>query len=379
MSPFPSDPIRRRRAHVRARARIAVASAAALLISAGAGAQETPGGAVLTVVAESDTMVWNAVAVDGDRTFVAGPRWTGSKGPAVGVARGKTVSPYPDVAWNGWRPGADPAHAFVNVNAIHLDPDGALWVVDTGAPDFGGDPLAHAAKLVKIDLATDKVVRIYPLAPDVARPGSYVDDVRFHGRHAYLTDAGQPGLIVLDLDSGAARRVLDGHSSVTAPADRDIVLSGRVLRTADGKPLRVNSDPFELSPDGRWLYYAPLEGPWSRIETRHLDDASLGDAALAAHVEPWADLPPVGGTVMDADGSLYFGDLANDAIRRRAPDGTITTVVQDSRLHWVDAPFLDARHRLWLPVPQMDRSPNFSGADKPREWPVRLYRIDLPK
>lgn len=375
MSPFPSKPVRRRRVGTHRVAR--VASAAALLVSAAADAQEAPRRPVLTVVAESETMVWNAVAVDAGRIFVAGPRWTGSKGPAVAIARGKTVSPYPDAAWNGWRPGTDPAHAFVNVNAIHLDRR-ALWVVDTGAPDFGGDPLPGGAKLVKIDLATDKAVRIYPLA-DVARPGSYVDDVRFHGRHAYLTDAGRPGLIVLDLDSGFARRVLDGHPSVIAPADRDIVLSGRVLRTADGKPLRVNSDPFELSPDGRWLYYAPLEGPWSRIETRYLDDASLGDAELAAHVEPWADLPPVGGTVMDADGSLYFSDLATDAIRRRAPDGTITTIVQDPRLHWVDAPFLDARHRLWLPVPQMDRSPNFSGADKPREWPVRLYRIDLPK
>jgi len=376
MSRISCDPVRRR--GVRARMAVPLASAAALLVSASVSAQETPS-AELTVAAESDTMVWNAVAVVGDRVFVAGPSWTGSKGPAVGIARGKTVSPYPDMAWNGWRPGADPARAFVNVNAIHLDPGGALWVVDTGAPDFGGDPLPGGAKLVKIDLATNEVVRIYPFTAEVAQPGSYVDDVRIHGRHAYLTDAGRPGLIVLDLDSGAARRVLDRHSSVTAPADRDIVLSGRVLRTADGKPLRVNSDPFELSPDGRWLYYAPLEGPWSRIETRYLDDASLGDAALAAHVEPWADLPPVGGTVMDADGSLYFSDLATDAIRRRAPDGTITTVMQDSRLHWVDAPFLDARHRLWLPVPQMDRSPNFSGADKPREWPVRLYRIDLPK
>lgn len=221
-------------------------------------------------------------------------------------------------------------------------------------------------------------MRIYSFASDVALPGSYIDDVRLNGRHAYLTDAGRPGLIVLDLETGAARRVLDGHASATAPTGRDIVLSGRVLRTSDGKPLRVHSDPLDLSPDGRWLYYAPLEGPWSRTETRYLDDAALTATDLAAHVERWADLPPVGGTAMDADGSLYFSDLASDAIKRRAPDGTITTIVQDPRLHWVDAPFLDDRRRLWLPVPQMDRSPSFAGADRPREWPVRLYRIDLP-
>jgi sugar lactone lactonase YvrE len=350
-----------------------------MLLSSEAGAQEPFSPSKLTVVAESDAMVWNAVAVEGDRVFVAGPRWTGSTGPSVGIEIAGVVSPYPDGAWNGWRPGADPARTFVNVNAIHLDGRGALWVVDTGAPDFGGDPLRGAAKLVEIDLATNVVARVYPLGPAVARPGSYVDDVRFHGRHAYLTDAGQPGLIVLDLETGAARRVLDGHASVTAPADRDIVLSGRVLRTADGKPLRVNSDPMELSPDGRWLYYAPLEGPWSRIATSNLDNPSLGASQLAARVEPWADLPPTGGTVMDADGSLYFSDLAADAIKRRASDGTITTIVQDPRLHWVDAPFLDRQRRLWLPTPQMDRSPTFVDADRPREWPVRLYRINLPE
>ena len=37
----------------------------------------------LIVVAESGEMIWNAVAVDRGRVFVAGPRWTGSKGPTV--------------------------------------------------------------------------------------------------------------------------------------------------------------------------------------------------------------------------------------------------------------------------------------------------------
>jgi hypothetical protein len=69
-----------------------------------------------------------------------------------------------------------------------------------------------------------------------------------------------------------------------------------VLHAPGGAPLRVHADPLELSPDGRWLSFASLHGPWSRIETRFLDDASLSPEALASHVEPWADLPPTGGT-----------------------------------------------------------------------------------
>jgi hypothetical protein len=115
--------------------------------------------------------------------------------------------PFPDAAWNGWTPGADTRSAFVSVSALRSDDHGGLWVIDTGSPDFGGNPLPGGAKAVRIDLTTTHVDRIYPLGPQIALPGSYVDDIRFHGDHAYLTDAGRPGLIILDL-SRLVKRVV---------------------------------------------------------------------------------------------------------------------------------------------------------------------------
>jgi hypothetical protein len=55
---------------------------------------------------------------------------------------------------------------------------------------------------------------------------------------------------------------------------------------------------------GQWFYFAALEGPWRRIATLWLDDASLSAAELQTHLEPWAELAPVGGTTMDAQGNL---------------------------------------------------------------------------
>lgn len=332
----------------------------------------------LIVAAETDSSIWNAVAVAEGRIFAAGPRWTGSKGPALAVldANGQP-HPYPDAAWNAWQPGDDPRNAFVNINAIHLDPYGDLWVVDTGSPDFGGDPLPGGAKLVHINLKTQSVSRVYHFGPEIALPGSYIDDIRFNGDHAYLTDAGQPALIVFDLRRGQARRVLEGDASTTAPADRPVVLDGQIVKAPDGSNLKVHADPLEVSPDGRWLYFGPLTGPWSRIETRWLNDASVSPETLAAHVEPWANLPPVGGTAMDANGDLYFSSLANNSLEKRTPDGRIETVIQDPRLHWVDAPFLDGQGFIWLPVPQMDRVALFNGGQSKTVWPVRLYRLRI--
>jgi Major royal jelly protein len=333
----------------------------------------------LTLAAESRSIIWNGVAVAGGQVFVSGPRWAGSQGPAVARLdqEGRAV-PYPDVAWNSWREGEDPSHAFVNVNSIHLDGKGSLWAVDTGSPDFGGNALPGGAKLVQIDLATAKVVRIIPLGPDVVLPGSYVDDVRFHGDFAYSTDAGQPGIIVVNLKTGAKRRLLENMPATTAPANRPIVVDGETLMAPDGKLLRVQTDPMEVSPDGNWFYFGPLEGPWSRIETLWLDDFSATPETIASKVEPWADIPPTGGTAMDANGDFYFSDLATNSIKRRTPDGTISTLVQDQRLHWVDALEIDDQHRLWLPVPQLDRAAIFHGGKSQIEWPVRLFRVQLP-
>jgi hypothetical protein len=136
---------------------------------------------------------------------------------------------------------------------------------------------------------------------------------------------------------------------------------------------------MEVMSDGRWFYFGPLEGPWSRIETRFLDDSSLSIEALAAKVEPCADLPPMGGEVLDASGDLCFTDLAENALKRRAADGTITTIVQDPNLYRVDAPYIDERHAIWLPVPQLDRATLFHGGWSKVKWPIRLYRLSLDR
>lgn len=332
----------------------------------------------LTVAAQSRAMIWNAVAIDHDRVFVAGPRWSGSTGPAVGLIDGAgQPAAYPDAAWNAWRPGDDASRSFVNVNAIHLDGKGGLWAVDTGSPEFGGNPLPGGAKIVQIDLGTNKVKRIIAFGPDVALAGSYVDDIRFHGNFAYLTDAGRPGIIVVNLATGAMRRVLNNVPSTTAPSDRPIVVEGQTVMGPDGRPLKVNADPMEVSPDGVWFYFGTLEGPWSRIETRWLDDATASSETVNMQVQPWADLPPVGGTAMDTNGDLYFSDLATSTLKRRSPDGQVTTIIHDQRLHWIDAPAIDDRHRIWLPVPQIDRAPAFHGGKSQIEWPVGLYHLPL--
>ncbi|MBQ0902216.1 L-dopachrome tautomerase-related protein [Micromonospora sp. U21] len=279
--------------------------------------------------------------------------------------------PYPDAAWN--RVDQPPDDAFVNVNGLRAGPDGRLWIIDAGAPGIGTRQAPGGARLIVVDPDDDRVDRVYHLDPAV-HPTSYVDDVRFHDGVGYLTDAGSPGLIVLDLDSGQVRRVLDGHPSTVGTP---LVADGRPLRDPDGGAVHVHADQLEVSPDGRWLYYQPASGGMSRIGTRWLDDPSVSADELARRVEPWWDSPSTGGTAIDAAGTIYLSDVDRRRILTLAPDRSVHTLVADLRLAWVDAMWIDADARLWLPAAQLHLTAGLNGGHAAVEYPARIYRMPV--
>jgi sugar lactone lactonase YvrE len=332
----------------------------------------------LHVEASSSVMDWNAVAIAANHVFVSGPRWTGFSAPSVAVlTKGGALRPFPNAIWNGWQPGSDAKRRFVSVNALHIDPEGKLWAIDTGTPQFGEPPVKDGPKLVRIDPVTGHVLRVYLLDASIAPAGSYIDDIRFNGAHAYLTDAGKGALLVLNIATGTCRRVLDGVAATQARPDRPIVIDGQVVKKQDGSPLLVNADPLEVSPDGRILYFGPLEGPWFKAPTALLDEPGISPAQLARSVTPWADLPPIGGSTMDEQGNLYFIALKDETVYRRDPSGKVTPVLSDRRLHWADAPFLTREGQLWLPVAQLDRLAQFQqGASRVR-LPFLLISLNI--
>lgn len=333
-------------------------------------------GSALKPMLQSDNLVFNGVTRSADgRVFSPFQRQTKDKGIELGEWKdGKPVA-YPNEAWNAWKQGDDPAKAFVAVNAIRMGPDGDLWVVDKGAPGLGDAPLPGGAKLVQIDIAKNEIRKIYPLDAAVDEKG-FIDDFRFNGRKVYLTDAGRPGLVVLDLDSGKLRRVLDNHWSMIA--QRPLTGQGRVLRDDKGKPLAIHADQLEVSPDGKTFYYQACTGPLYSIETRWLDDEGASDEERAKHVKLFAPTVATGGTAIAADGTIYSSDTDALRVLKIAPDGTTSTLVQDPRLIWVDAMWIDEEGGLWIPAAQMNRTPAMNGGEASAvKFPTTIFRLDI--
>lgn len=324
----------------------------------------------LTPVLREDRVCTGVTTLRG-RVFLSYPSADGPGVQVVEALADGRRDPYPDAGWN--RVDRPPDGSFVHVNGLRAGPDGRLWIVDSGAPQLGGQQVPGGARLIVLDLDGDQVQRVYHL-DEAVHPGSYVDDVRVNGPMAYLTDAGMPGLIVLDLDSGRARRVLDGHpSTVGGPLFAD----GRPLRAPDGTVVRLHTDQLEVSPDSRWLYYQPASGGMSRIATRWLDDPSVSTEEMARRVERWCDTPSTGGTAIDADGTIYLSDVDRRRILAIAPDRGVRTLVADPRLAWVDAMWLDADARLWMPAAQLHLTAGLNGGQSAVDYPVHVYRMPV--
>ena len=328
----------------------------------------------LMTVLESDTVANGIASTPQGRTFLPFSRIDGSVGPQVVEWKDGKPVPFPDEAWNSWKAGDDPAKSFVRVNALRIGPRGSLWVVDVGAPGLDNPKLPHGPKLVKIDLSTDKVLRVYDL-DSVTNDKSFIDDIRFHGSLGYITDAGSPGVIVIDLKTGDARRVLDGDPSMTA--QRILTADSHTMHGPNGRPVKIHADQLEVSPDGKFFYYQPASGPMSRISTRYLDDPKLPTTQLAKHVTTFAKTPSTGGTAIDAQGNIYASDVDHQRILKIDPNGNEEVLIQDPRLEWVDAMWIDDQGYLFMPAAQLNRMAPFNdGVDKV-QYPMSVYKMNI--
>jgi hypothetical protein len=173
-----------------------------------------------------------------------------------------------------------------------------------------------------------KLPRLTDCPIDVTLATSLIDDIRFNPAVglAYITDAGAPALIVLDLDSGEARRVLEDDPTTKGfmPPSGE----GNLLRNSQGGFEYVYADQHEVSPDGQYYYYQPCEGGMSRIRTEYLNEAFYNSSfasMLSQYPEPFAMTPSTGGTAIDANGNIYSSDTDRQAIIKIAPNGTWTT------------------------------------------------------
>lgn len=336
-----------------------------------------------------DAMPTGVTVAKGGRIFVNYPKWGDNVPFTVGEIRGDKVVAYPDAAFNQ-ADGKDPAKALISVQSVVADGQGRVWLLDTAAPGFAA-PKAGGAKLVAVDLASNKVVKTLVFPSNVVLSSTYVNDMRFDFRTGkegtvYVTDSSVSGpgaIIVMDIASGKAERRLSGAKSTSPdPAFIPVVEGQRALLTkgADGKPkqLTVASDGIALSADGKTLYFSALSSRHLfSVPTELLRDASVSEAQLESAVQDLGEKGASDGLEADAKGAVYASDYEHNGIRKRLTDGTWQTIVHDPRVLWPDTLSVGPDGYLYFTANQLQRQPGFNDGKDLRVKPYSLLRVKI--
>lgn len=320
-----------------------------------------------------------AVAKD-NRVFVNYPYWLDTHSySVVEVKDGKPV-PYPDAEWNSFKKGEDGQNKFVTVQSVVTDDKGFLWVVDAAGIGLG-KVYQHSSKVVKINLANNKIEKIYRFPENVVSDDVYINDIRVDNENgfAYLSNSNTGGIVVLNINTGESRLVLANSPSVKSDPNYHFSPLGTELKKGDGSLLKVNSDGIALTSDNQYLYYKPLtDNRLYRIKTDLLRDFKTSEAVLNKSVEDLGKFITTDGMIFDKKGNLYLGDLEKNSIVKITPDLKMQTIVKDDeKLIWPDSYSISDDGYLYISNSQIQLMPWFHNGKEQFKKPFKVFRIKI--
>ncbi len=225
---------------------------------------------------------------------------------------------------------------YQSVLSLRIDRQGRLWILDNANHGTG------TPRLLAFDLASGDAVHRFDFSRDLAGIGSHLNDFQVSpdGRRIYIADASifakTPALLVYDVESRSARRLLEGHTSVTAENYVPEV-QGRRMLVFGIFAIRPGVDSIALDRRGEWLYFAPVTNRHLyRVRRSDLDDPSLSPAALTQKVEVFARKSMSDGITSDDLDNIYLSDPDESAIVVLGRDRKLRTLLMDPMLRWPD-------------------------------------------
>ncbi|MEM0908705.1 MAG: L-dopachrome tautomerase-related protein [Pseudomonadota bacterium] len=311
-----------------------------------------------------------AIGPDG-RMFMSVHEFYGPELRVVEVMADGTTQPYPTERW-AKAPVGD-GDGLNGVLGLRADREGVLWMLD-------GQGERQTGRVVGWNTRTEELHAIHYIGEPVARPTSFLNDLAVDRENEaiYISDTGDgvnSAIIVVDLATGRARRVLEG-SRFTVPEDTPMVIDGREIRLG-GNPAKIGINPITVDPTNTWVYFAPMTASaMYRVRTSDLLDERLSDADLEARVERYGDKPISDGSTVDAAGNVYITAMTDNAIGVTKPDGSYQVLFQsDTDLPWPDGFSVGADGYIYATINELHRSPVLNGGEDASLGTYRIVRF----
>ena len=284
----------------------------------------------------------------------------------------QSTTPYPDMEWQSCRNAdgswkSDFDRCLDWVLGLHTDANGILWLLDSAksTDKAKGRPVALVPKLVGWNTRLDRLERVIRISPEATITESQHNDFVVDLKHGVIVIADEAigessngvgdkaALVVVDLKTGASRRLLQGHHTVVPVSDP--IQWDQGLPTAGQFKLGVGVDGIALDRYSEWLYFAPLNGyKMYRIRMTDLLDTTLPPARLGAKVETYADKPFNGGLSIDSRNNLYLTEVGERAVGIIPRDTRkYRRYVMDANMVWPDGVTFNADGYMYTGAAQL--------------------------
>lgn len=282
-----------------------------------------------------------------------------------------SVRPFPNEEWAG--PRNEEGIGLDGVLGIQATGNGIVWMLDNGR---------GSSRLVAWDTNKDELHKIIDVGPPARARRSFFNDIAVDPVHRsiFISDASAktPAIVVVSLDSGNARRVLEQHPSVVAKPIAMQIGDKTYAVDKDGKPVAsVGVDGITIDPQSEWVYYGASQDTdlW-RVRAADLVDETLTDAELAGRIERYGERPVCDGITIDSAGNVYITDITNFAVGVVDRAGEYRVLYRDEqRLSWPDGMAFGPDGYVYVVSNQLHLSVPFNRGKDLSEPPFYVLRF----
>lgn len=228
---------------------------------------------------------------------------------------------------------------------VKIDDKGTAWILDM-----------VGRKLISIDTRTDKITSRFAIPDQFLKDTSFLQDFVLDQKRnrviiadmtqGDLNSAPVPAFVVIDLETGATRRVAEGHTSMMPDSEGGFALN-----------------PITIDSNYEYVYFGALHGrTMYRVPAASFDGDS---SAVSRSIKAFGPKHFNDGSTIDTAGNVYSADVEELGIGVTTPDGEYRLIAKLPKgQSWPDGITVGADGYFYSSSNQLDRTTALSGSEK---------------
>ncbi|GAL15911.1 hypothetical protein JCM19233_6933 [Vibrio astriarenae] len=338
--------------------------------------------AELEVVAElNTTRPGNITVTEQGRTFLSMQPLDGPKLRVVELMKDGTLKPFPT---QDWADGPENGEVgFSSVIGIDSTEDGVVWILDMGGENA-------PAQVVAWDTVNDTLFKQIEIDSEALVSNSFAQDFALDTKRnkMYIADTtlgnlfGEPApaFVVIDLDTGKARRVLESQKQLMSPK-HDVIIDGSMMaaKREDGSSdaLYLSLNPITIDANNEWVYFGTVNGSAIyRVPAGSLADDTISHAELANSIAFFSEKRPSDGMIISDKGDIYVGDVERNALGMANTEGYKVIAQDDKLLSWADGFAIQGGY-LYITQNSLHLNPALNEGEEVQTKPYHVLRMKI--